>query len=678
MRQGLTVSAGIVLLLVLGPAMATAAPPEQLDRGLIAIPTADNQTLLSWRLFADDPDGIAFHVYRSIGQDSPKRLTDEPVKQSTIHIDARPLTNDTAYFVQTVNDAKHTGGTPVAPAVGVDVDSASLNNPNATSPTGDSRPAIHFTAHDSQGSYLSIPTGLPDGYHANDASVGDLDGDGQYELIVHVVGRSRDNSQGGPTDPPLFYVYRLDGTLLWTISLGHNVREGAHYNPFVVYDLNGDGRAEFICKTADGTVDAAGTILGDAQADHRVPVPEEQRSDESGRRRRFRRYPTDAGKILSGPEYLTVFDGLAGTEVVSVPYVPQRAPDNDSPSRSDQKHIWGDDYGNRMDRFHMTVAYLDGHRPSLITSRGYYAKTVVVAWDLVDNELTQRWLFDSDEQGPADRTNKWRGQGNHSIAIADVDNDGSDEIIFGGMVIDDDGKGLYTTGLGHGDAQHTSDLDPTRPGLETWSIHEDERPGSDFIGSEMRDARTGEILFVAARGRDVPRGMAADIDPSYPGCEVWGGSRTLLSSKGEAIGRPPRSNNMAIYWDGDLRRELLSGVWISKWQPEQQREQLIFDGRAAGLASNNGSKSNPCLSADILGDWREELIARTADNSEIRIYTTTEPTAYRIPTLMHDRQYRIGVAWQNVGYNQPPHLSYDLQSQVGSAVRTVRNPTINN
>ena len=251
--------------------------------------------------------------------------------------------------------------------------------------------------------------------------------------------------------------------------------------------------------------------------------------------------------------------------------------------------------------------------------------------------------------------------------VYDFDGDGRDEIVYGSMVVDDNGKGLYSTQLGHGDAQHMGDLDPAREGMEIWSIHEN--PPEGRAGVDLRNAKTGEIYFSAAHGVDVGRGMAADIDPRYPGCEMWGGTRNLFNAKGEDIGPRPSSQNMAIWWDGDLLRELLDGVTISKWNYEAGSQDTIFNGRSLGLASNNGTKSNPCLSADILGDWREELIARTVDSSELRIYSTTIPTAYRFPTLMHDSQYRLAIAWQNVAYNQPPHPSFFLGHPFAEANR---------
>lgn len=602
------------------------AANEITNRGLVAVAAEGGGVLLSWRLLAADPRGVGFDVYRRSGDRSAEKLNGQPIRDRTCFVDRHPVESGLVTY--------------------------SVHRLSAEGDVG-SVAEVMLQA-DAIASYLSIPIEIPDGYHANDACVADLDGDGVSEIVLHVAGRGQDNSRGGLTDPPIFQAYAFNGTRLWEIRLGINLREGAHYNPFVVADLDQDGRAELVCRTADGTIDGLGNVLGNPESDHRFL--------DAGTPATNRRHRVDGryGKILSGPEYLTVFDGLTGEARDSVRYLPQRAPGSDDPDAVTQERIWGDDYGNRMDRFLASAAFLDGSRPSVVFSRGYYTRTVVAAWDFTDGRLQSRWVFDSDRLGPADASNRWRGQGNHSISVADLDQDGRDEIVFGSMAIDDDGSGLYSTGLGHGDAQHTGDLDPLRPGLETWSIHESNRPSSDFVGAEMRDALTGEILFTTVSGRDVARGMAADIDPRHAGAEVWGGSGRLYSSRGEVIGRCPRSTNMAIWWDGDLQRELLDGVRISKWRYREEREETLFDGRRLGLAANNGSKNNPCLVADVLGDWREELIARTSDNRELRIYVSGVPTKHRRVTLLEDRQYRLAIGWQNVGYNQPPHPSFDL------------------
>lgn len=588
-------------LFLLTPASHPAlAPParqmERLDRGVVALRKPDGSAFVSWRLLASDPANIAFNIYRTVAGGKPTRLNDTPISESTCFtVPGLDIAQEVTFTVRPVIAGKE----------------------------GDaSKPYI---LKEGPGlPYLSVPLQTPEGYTPNDASVGDLDGDGSYEIVLHQGKDGKDNSQAGVTGEPILEAYKLDGTLLWRINLGKNIREGAHYTQFMVYDLDGDGRAEVACKTADGTVDGVGTVIGDAKADYR----------------------NSNGYVLSGPEYLTVFDGKTGKALATTDYQPPRG----------KVEAWGDGYGNRCDRFLACVAYLDGQRPSLVMCRGYYTRTVLSAWNWRGGKLSPVWTFDTNTSG----NEKFAGQGNHNLSVGDVDGDGRDEIVYGAMCVDDNGKGLYSTGLGHGDALHLSDLDPNRPGLEVWDIHEKPRHPN---GVEFRDARTGEVLW-SKPSLDVGRGVALDIDPRYPGYEMWASGQGLSgvwNVKGETISQAkPRPCNFGIWWDGDLLRELLDGVTITKWDWENERETPMLNGVDFGCASNNGTKANPCLSADILGDWREELIARTADNKELRIFTTTIPTRYRFVTLMQDPQYRLAIAWQNVGYNQPPHPGFFL------------------
>jgi rhamnogalacturonan endolyase len=475
---------------------------------------------------------------------------------------------------------------------------------------------------------LSIPLQTPAGYSPNDASVGDLDGDGGYEIILHQTGRGRDNASAGFSDAPIFQAYHLDGTLLWTINLGKNIREGAHYTQFMVYDLDGDGIAEVCMKTADGSIDGLGKPIGDSSKDYR----------------------NKDGKILDGPEYFTVFDGKTGAALATAPYLPARG---DISAWGGRGGNGGNDRsGNRVDRFTACVAYLDGVLPSVVMCRGYYGRTVLAAWDWRGGKLSSRWVFDS-ENG----ANPFSGMGNHNLSVADVDADGKDEIIFGAMCVDDNGKGLYSTGLRHGDAIHVSDLDLSNPGLEVYGVHEIEE-NTKGAGAAMYDAKTGKILWTSEMDQDVGRGVAADIDPTYPGAEAWGGSEGLKSAKGERIGAAPRSVNFIIQWDGEPMYELLNGTSIERWDYNSKQLVRMLDARNYGCVSNNGTKSNPVLSADLLGDWREEVIYRSADNKELRIFSTNLPTTRKFYSLMQDPQYRLSVAWQNVGYNQPPHTSF--------------------
>ena len=583
---------------------------ENIGRGLVGIHQGGGKVFLSWRLLGTDPQQIAFNVYRQSGEASATKLNSAPITNATHFIDGNAQLNDaTGYSVRPLVAGKEQ----------------------------DPSTSFKFPAGTNARPYLSLPLQLPADYSANDGSVGDLDGDGEYEIVLKSEQRPRDTASLGLTGETILQGYKLDGKLLWTINLGKNIREGAHYTQFMVYDLDGDGIAEIACKTADGTVDGKGKVIGDAKADWR---------DTNRTSRTF-------GRVLRGPEYFTIFDGRTGAALATTNYIPPRG----------DIGAWGgnggnggnDNVGNRVDRFLACVAYLDGTRPSVVMCRGYYGRSVLAAWDWRDGKLTQRWVFDS-----KDKDNPYSGQGGHQLSVADVDDDGRDEIIYHAMVVDDDGKGLYSTGLRHGDALHVGDLDPSRPGLEVFGIHENEEATVSFQtpGTAAFDAKTGKVLWSDGPGADVGRGLTADIDPRHLGEEMWSGPAGLRTCKGERIGTAPRTANFAIWWDGDLLRELLDRNRIDKWDWQEGTLRNIFT--ADGATSNNGSKATPVLSADILGDWREEVIFRTPDSKELRIYTTTIPGTNRFCTLMHDPQYRLSIAWQNVAYNQPPHLGFYL------------------
>ncbi len=574
---------------------------EALGRGVVALRQDDGTVFVSWRLLGTDPDDIAFNVYRSTGDTPALKCNDEPIKTSTCFVDKGvDLNRPNAYHVRPVLRGQEQS--PSA-AFRLDADSPARN-------------------------YLSIPLQTPDGYHANDAAVGDLDGDGEYEIVLKLEMRGFDNSRRGvcPGTTKLD-AYKLDGTLLWRIDLGRNIREGAHYTPFVVYDLDGDGRAEVAVRTAEGTVDGTGATIGDIDGDGRTDYVNPR-----------------TGYILEGPEFLSLFDGKSGKELARTDYIPRgRVSD------------WGDDYGNRVDRFLMGVGYFDGIHPSVVMCRGYYTITRLEAWNWRDGSLKRLWRFDSRSRPD---WLEYEGQGNHNLSIGDLDDDGSDEIVYGAMCLDHDGTPLYNTKLGHGDAIHLSDIDPDRPGLEVFDIHE--RPRHPF-GAEFRDARTGEPIWGKA-SPDVGRGLAIDVDPRYRGYEMWAsgpGLNGLWNVKGETISeRKPRSCNFGVWWDGDLLREILDRARITKWNWRDGTETTLLN--AHGCASNNSTKATPCLCADILGDWREEVLWRSTDRKELRIYSTTIPTAHRLYTLMHDPIYRISVALQNVGYNQPTQTGFYL------------------
>lgn len=618
------------------PAGAAAAQPaqsgiaglkrqvENLDRAPVAVLT-DQGVTLSWRMLGLDKDSIGFHVVRDGVQ-----LTVDPIRNSTMYVDPAG-TASSKYMIKAVgNGSGQDKLTEEFAPLAQNYLAIKLDKP-ADGVTKDGKP---YT------------------YSANDASVADLDGDGKYEIIqTWAPSNAKDNSQSGYTGNVYVDAYRMDGTKLWRIDLGHNIRAGAHYTQLLAYDFDGDGRAELSMKTADGTKDAAGTVIGDPAADYR----------------------NTAGYVLSGPEFLTVFKGETGTAMDTVAYDPPRG----------SVAAWGDGYGNRVDRFLGAVAYLDGEHPSMMFSRGYYTRTVLVTYDLVNGKLVKRWKFDSDDAGA-----EYKGQGNHNLSVADVDQDGKDEFVFGSMTIDDDGKPLYNTKLGHGDAIHTSDLDPSRPGLETFAVHES-MSQSGNRGATFRDAATGEVLWSIPAIKDTGRGAAGDIDPRYAGAEGWaiGGTAAwnspvgqLMSAKGELIAENIPAANFLAWWDGDLLREIVDHDYdaatsvgvptVSKWNWETETSDRLLT--ATGARTNNTTKGNPSLQADLLGDWREELAFPSSDSTELRIYTTTAPTEVRLRTLMHDPMYRTGVARENVAYNQPPHPSFFI----GKGMETPAMPSV--
>ena len=571
---------------------------EHLGRGVIAIRENPSTVAVSWRYLSSDPMDESFDVYRN-----GEKVNKYPIRNATFFQDIYKGTESVLYTVKAIQSKTESCYQlpSDAPAGYLNIP---LNRPeNGTTPAGQS--------------YFYAP---------NDASIGDVDGDGEYEIILKWdPSNAHDNSHDGYTGEVYFDCYKLNGQHLWRINLGRNIRAGAHYTQFMVFDLDGDGKAEVVMKTADGTVDGKGKVIGDAQADYR----------------------NEQGRILTGPEYLTVFNGLTGEAMQTIDYVPERGNLMD----------WGDNRGNRSDRFLACVAYLDGIHPSVVMCRGYYTRTVLAAYDWNGKELKERWIFDSNHPGCED----YAGQGNHNLRVGDVDGDGCDEIIYGSCAIDHNGKGLYTTKMGHGDAIHLTHFDPSRKGLQVWDCHENKRDGSTY-----RDAATGEILFQIKDSTDVGRCMAADIDPTQPGVEMWslasGGIRNI---KGEVVKARVRglSCNMAVWWDGDLLRELLDRNIVSKynWKKGVCERIAIFE----GALSNNGTKATPCLQGDIVGDWWEEVLLRTADNTALRLYVSTIPTDYRFHTFLEDPVYRISIATQNVAYNQPTQPGFyfgpDLQ-----------------
>lgn len=587
---------------------------EHLDRGLVAIPTREGGVYLSWRWLNTDKKNTSFDLYRQNDAKQLIQLNKQPLNQTTDFCDTQVDLNQNQTWIlkcegKEVARACHKTDKPLLPYTSIP-----LNKPqDGITPDGET---YHYTA--------------------NDASVGDLDGDGEYEIILKwEPSNAKRPPQKGFSGNCLLDAYKLNGKQLWRINLGKNIRAGAAYTQFIVMDFDGDGRAEMCCKTADGTIDGTGQIIGDQTADWR---------------RKEKQDPC-FGKTVDGLEYLTMFEGTSGKALDTKPYIPTRYP----------LDAWGgiggnggnDDTGGRSDRFSACAASLGGSPYSVVMVRGWYGRTVIAAWDFKQGKLSHRWTFDSAETAWKD----YSGMANHNLSVADMDKDGWDEICVGAMTVDHNGQGLYTTGLRHGDAMHLGDLIPSRPGLEVFGNHENEGKTISLMtpGLAMFDAQTGEVIWSLFPGKDIGRAMAADIDPRYEGAECWVGYGGLFDCKGNKItDKMPNSCNFSIYWDADVQAELLNKTTISKWNWQSEQTEVLF--QPQGVVSNNGTKANPSLVADLWGDWREEVIFANTTQQELRIYTTTIPAVNRRPTLMHNAQYRLSVAWQNVGYNQPPHI----------------------
>ena len=717
----------IGLITIVSQAQITpASQMEKLDRGLVAVPTSTTANFVSWRL---------------LGTDDKANTTFDLLRNGTVI--ASGLTKTNYQDTQGSATAKY--------QVVTKVNGSAIENSAEVTPWGKKylslkldRPKGGTISNWSNTDASTGPTTATYAYYPNDMSVGDVDGDGQYELFLKWEStHAQDNSRShGATGNTFIDCYKLDGTRLWRLDLGLNIRDGAHYTQFMVYDFDGDGKAEMMCKTAAGSKDGLGNYVNQAATDETIKGHDNTKD-----------YRNSGGHILSGPEYLTVFDGLTGKAIHTTWYLPGRAGTGSKTSSGSStteggselgkvstypNGFWGDNYGGRSERFLGAVAYINGaDKPACgIFCRGYYTKAYVWAVSFDGSRLHTEWLHCSpsttqwlvyaskwaegqsgltytvdgdqlkripiktapantggvkstDTSGGVVGSNTLYGNGNHNMSIADVDGDGCDEIIWGAGALNNDGTLLYATGYGHGDAMHVGKMIPDREGYQVFDVHEEKLTATH--GSwDLHDARTGEVIYHGGSAdSDNGRGMAGDLT-GKDGYEFWSSDvRTPYSAlTGKATSIKNCSVNFRIYWDGSIQDQLLDGsykysgdVWaqtahaepvITKWNGSSFSNVVSFYSTTYNNAQTaNYTKATPCLQADILGDWREELVMwNKKDSSEIMIFTTWTPTTYAVPTLMHDHTYRMGICWQNTAYNQPPHLGYYLPDYINGKIDT--------
>lgn len=703
-----------------------ASQMEKLDRGLVAVPTSTTANFVSWRL---------------LGTDDRANTTFDLLRNGTVI--ASGLTKTNYQDTQGSATAKY--------QVVTKINGSAIENSAEVTPWGKKylslkldRPKGGTISNWSNTDASTGPTTATYAYYPNDMSVGDVDGDGQYELFLKWEStHAQDNSRShGATGNTFIDCYKLDGTRLWRLDLGLNIRDGAHYTQFMVYDFDGDGKAEMMCKTAAGSKDGLGNYVNQAATDETIKGHDNTKD-----------YRNSGGHILSGPEYLTVFDGLTGKAIHTTWYLPGRAGTGSKTSSGSStteggselgkvstfpSGFWGDNYGGRSERFLGAVAYINGaDKPACgIFCRGYYTKAYVWAVSFDGIRLHTEWLHCSpsttqwlvyaskwddgqpgltytidgdqlkripiktapantggvkstDTSGGVVGSNTLYGNGNHNMSIADVDGDGCDEILWGAGALNNDGTLLYATGYGHGDAMHVGKMIPDREGYQVFDVHEEKLTATH--GSwDLHDARTGEVIYHGGSAdSDNGRGMAGDLT-GKDGYEFWSSDvRTPYSAlTGKATTIKNCSVNFRIYWDGSIQDQLLDGsykysgdVWaqtahaepvITKWNGSSFSNVVSFYSTTYNNAQTaNYTKATPCLQADILGDWREELVMwNKKDSSEIMIFTTWTPTTYAVPTLMHDHTYRMGICWQNTAYNQPPHLGYYLPDYINGKIDT--------
>ncbi|MBQ9357897.1 MAG: rhamnogalacturonan lyase [Prevotella sp.] len=742
MKKTKSLMAAAVMLAAVSAGNAQVTPASQmehLDMGVVALPSGSGGNFVSWRLLGTDDKSRTTYDIIANGDTITRGLTVTNYRHTAGN-------STTVYRVVKRVDGQEVEASPEVAAWGKRFMLLQLDRPAGG-------------IHTQWGDNTNRPSGAnqPYAYYPNDMSVGDVDGDGQYELFLKWEStHAQDNSFNcGYTGNTYIDCYKVvpgetangqqtNCKLLWRIDLGPNIRDGAHYTQFMVYDFDGDGKAEMMCKTATGSKDGQGNYVNQAATDATIRGHANNKD-----------YRNSSGHVLQGPEYLTVFSGLTGEAIHTTWYLPGRAgtgsknPNTGADLTEGGSELgkvstfpngfWGDNYGGRSERFLAAVAYINGaDKPACgIFGRGYYTQAYVWAVSFDGTRLHTEWLHASpnrtqsivfnktnttairvevdgetlirgglktapvntagisstDGQGITG-SNTLYGNGNHNLCIADVDGDGCDEIIYGAAALDNDGSLLYATGYGHGDAIHIGKMVNGDDDFYVFDVHE-EKLNATFGSWDLHNARTGEVKWHGgSAGSDNGRGMAADLTGSN-GYEFWSSDerKPRNATTGTTVINKSCSVNFRIYWDGSIQDQVLDGsykysdnVWsqachaeptIQKWNGSSFTNVVTFYNSTYNYAQTaNYTKATPCLQADILGDWREELIMwNRNDSSQVMILTTNIATNYSVPTLMHDHTYRMAVAWQNTAYNQPPHLGYYLPDYIsGKLVSGIATP----
>jgi rhamnogalacturonan endolyase len=638
--------------------------------------THTGKLLISWRMLPTDTWDTSFYLYRRIASNI-NGMYQRTSPATALTTTCYQMSVPTAAYVYYLVDAKYFGGGTAKSTI--------TNNDEKRALREAALDSITITADFIKDKlpYISIPLKTTEDvcdvdvikYQANDATVADLDGDGEMEIVVKRLlsvydaegncisdGTGAGNSDTRARHCVIWDAYKLDGTFLWRIKSGPNIILGNSSN-FAVADLDGDGCAEFVTKTGEGTVFGDGKEIGDTDNDGRTDYRSIWPAGH---------YTGDGPNGYGGPEFFSVVDGKTGKELARANFI-ARGPEGQTPAQwaanweandwkwdpRTKKYTW-----KLANSLRLGVASFKGKGLQIFMGRGVYGRTIVEAWEYAPQPsgeyagtLTRMWKIDTEDAGGEDKNkdgkpySAYAGQGNHAFNVADLDGDGKDEVMYGSCAWDDDGTGLWSTGLGHGDANHVGRFLPDREGMQVYHCLEN---GTTMVA--LHDAKDGSVIWKqeGSSTNDTGRCLVADIDPNSSGCEFWwAGSNAYSQSGSTDLGYKPGSCNMAIWFDGGLTRQLIN-------------ENIINNDRAGGRTFTiyrynetfiNGTKSNPCWYGDFLGDWREEVILPSNDKlTDLKVFSTWYPTTYKLPYLMSDHTYFMQCIHEQVGYNQPTNV----------------------